>query len=121
MNFITVFDTIIKTGGASYNINTSELNPKTGFFVSLAGFEKATSIPTNLNRFQDIVQSYLTSEILSEIGESPNIYLGFWVHQDTLFLDLSELFEDRTNAIREGYNRHQKAIYDNKNKESIIL
>lgn len=121
MNLINVFNSIEKNGGATYNINTGELNPSEGYMVSLVGFEKATKIPENLNEFQNIMSAYLDKKVWDQLAISEDIYLGFWIDGDTFYVDLSEKFEFKEWAITIGYNRNQKAIWDANKKETIYL
>lgn len=112
MNLINVYNTIVNTGGATYNINTGELDPTSGFIVSLVGFEKIVDIPKDLNEFQDIMNNYLQRIIWDQLMGRSDIYLGFWINADKLIIDLSERFEDRDGAILAGYKRGQKTIYN---------
>lgn len=121
MNFINVFNAIQKNGGATYNINTSELNPTDGFIVSLVGFEKITKVPVDFKEFQEILLSYLTKTVLDQIGGRDDIYLGFWVEDNKLYIDLSEKIEDRDEAILQGYKRGQLAIYNANIKQVLTL
>jgi hypothetical protein len=121
MNLINVFNSIQETGGATYNITTSELNPKTGFIVALLGFEKTFDIPATLNEFQNVIQSYLQREIWDEIAGKDDTYLGFWIDGDKLYIDLSERIENGALAILTGVNRNQKAIWDAVLQKSIWI
>lgn len=98
--------------GASYNINTGEFNPNEGYFVSLVGFEKVYGMPENNNRWQDVILNFLQKNVWDVIGCSEDVFLGFWVHENRLYIDLSEKIMDQNEAIRQGYARNQISIYN---------
>lgn len=122
MNLINVFNSIKETGGATYNMNTSELNPKTGYIVSLIGYEKIVDkIPQTFNEFQDIVLNYLQKKVWDILANSEMIYLGFWVHNNKLVIDLSERFETRQGALLTAYERNQQGVWDAAQSKTIYL
>lgn len=122
MNLINVFNSIQENGGATYNMNTSELNPSTGYIVALVGFEKVIEkIPQTFANFQDVLLPYLDRKVWDAIGGREDIYLGFWINDGKLYLDLVERIEDRFDAIKEGWKRGQIAIWDAKTKEEITV
>lgn len=114
MNFIAVFDSIKQNNGASYNLYTRRLNPDTGYMVAIPGFECIIDIPEDLNKFQDAVTSYcINREMWDKITSNPdNIFLGFWLHDDKLYIDLTENIPDKDYAIVAAIERNQIAIYD---------
>jgi len=110
-NFIESVNT---NGGASLNINTGELNPKKGYFVSIAGAEK------KIRSFAgDDLKNYIleNSDLLLEQG----VFLGGWVHEGKIFLDCSQQIFDKREAIIKGIKRGQIAIYDASNGLEISL
>lgn len=50
-----------------------------------------------------------------------NLYAGSWLYDGSIYFDLSVWVKDRKFAIKLGNMFKQKAIYDLKHKESIIL
>ena len=46
LNLKTVLDEIFLEGGVSYNVTTGEVNPKSGYMVSILGFEKQYDLDT---------------------------------------------------------------------------
>jgi len=122
MNLINVFNSIQETGGATYNLNTSELNPNTGYIVALVGFERIIERkPITFSGFQDVLLPYLDRKVWDTIGGREDIYLGFWIEQGKLYIDLVERIEDRADAIKEGFKRGQLAIWDASAKEVITI
>lgn len=129
MKLINIFDYLTKTdaegnyvnSGASFNINTGEFNPPTGYFVALGGYEKRYPLPINPNQWRDIALDFLQANVWDVIGGREDIYLGFWLYAGELYIDLSERIEDRNEAIREGFARGQIAIYDAEAGKDIYL
>jgi len=121
MNFLNVFNSIIENGGATYNINTSELNPGSGYMVAQKGFEKIFDFYRNPNVFSEQVQSYLTKDIWEQIYNRPDIYLGFWLKDGKIYFDIVNRITDRTTAILEGRKNEQLAIYDANEKKEIEI
>jgi hypothetical protein len=129
MKLINIFDYLTKTdgggnyvnSGASFNINTGEFNPPIGYFVALGGYEKRYPLPLNPNQWRDISLDFLQANVWDVIGGRDDIYIGFWIHEGLLYIDLSERIENRDQAIREGFTRQQIAIYDAEAGKDIYL
>ena len=115
MNFMNVFDSVNKTGGASYNVMTSELNPTTGYMVSFIGYEKVLDKkPTTYNEFSDIMRDYFTSRVWDAIITIPNLFIGLWTDEKTgkFYIDLSQNEPSFEMALELAIDRKQLAIYD---------
>lgn len=95
---------IIKTGGATIDADGHIMALSRGYMVSIEGFEKITTLK-RLNR------RMLRAHILHAIIMC-NAYIGFWMDGNKLYIDLSKNIEDKAQAIREGLNNKQLAIYD---------
>lgn len=123
MNFLSVFDSIKESNGASYNLHTRELNPTTGYMVAIPGFEKSFDIPDTLNKFQDLVIAYaINREMWDKISTNPDkIFLGFWIHDGKLVVDLTENVDDLGTAYHLGVEHSQIAIYDCLKKADIKI
>lgn len=124
MDFVTVFKSIQETNGASYNIHTGAMNPSKGYMVALSSlYEEICNIPKDANEFHTIVIQYvLSKEVWAKIKDNPsNIFLGFWISNNRLIIDLSENIDHLGQAMARGYDRFQLAIYDCKNKCDIKL
>jgi hypothetical protein len=121
MNFAAVFDSINKNNGASYNLHTRTLNPDSGYMVSLSGFESIVDVPQDLNKFQDTVVAYcIDRKLWDKIASDPiNIYLGFWVNDGKLYIDLSENINDFGTAYHLAVERGQIAFYDCTKKQEV--
>jgi len=118
LNLKTVLEEIFLEGGISYNITTGEVNPKTGFMVSILGFEKqydADKISDN------DIRDFISTNAHNLWGE--NRFIGAWLDKDTykVVLDISVNITDVTNACYTGIINKQKCIYDCSNKRTISL
>ena len=110
-NLINFKNAIIGTGGASYNLLTGEFNPTTGFMVSIKDHEERSKF--NVNNLQYTIARYIRVKAdLLLSGESEELFLGAWVEDDILVLDVSLHIESREEAIRVAILNNQIAYYD---------
>jgi hypothetical protein len=118
LNLRTVLDEIFLEGGVSYNVTTGEVNPKSGYMVSILGFEKQFDVDTIK---ADDLRDFVSDNAYDLWGE--NRFVGGWIDKDTnkVVLDISVNITDATNAYYTGIINKQKAIYDCANKRSIPL
>jgi hypothetical protein len=119
-NLINFKNSIINTGGASYNLLTGEFNPSTGFMVSIKGHEERSIF--NVNNLQYTIARYIRTKadiLLS--GENEELFLGGWIDKGDLYLDVSILIENKDEAIRVAIANDQKAYYDCNIGKSIDL
>ena len=118
INLAKILEEIFLEGGVSYNISTGEANPKSGFMVSILGFEKQFDMDkVNDKNIKDYV-----SENADQLWGS-NRYLGAWLDKDTdkVVLDISVNISDVTNACYTGIINKQKCVYDCFYKNYISL
>ena len=100
--------------GASYNMITKEYNPNKGFFVSLPNLETKVSL-----------QSLSVDDIVTFINRHRTLlqdnkkFVGGWIDNDTVYLDISEQLFDKREALERGYKHNQLAIY-NANDGKVI-
>ena len=112
-------ETIVETGGATVSTVTGEV-PTSGYAVSLPGHE--VTFPVNgwhLAGYEWLVINY--QNVHSEALSTPGNYLGAWVSGDTLYLDVSTIIAERSDAIAAGHARAQLAIFDLGKGEEITL
>lgn len=121
MNFQNVWKSILDNNGASYDLMTGELNPKKGFMVPMGKkYEMKFIKPTNYEDFVSITRAFIFNNINFLLyGES--IYMGFWVNDDQLYIDLVENIQDFKDAYKKGFDRQQIAIYDCVNQKDITI
>jgi len=121
MNLLSVYNSIVKTGGATYNLYTGEFNPDSGYGVAQKGFEHVFDFYQNPNIFSEQVRSYLKHGILDQIYNRSDIYLGFWLNEGKIYFDIVERIPYLETAIAEGKRNEQKAIRDFANNVDIWL
>lgn len=116
LNLTKVLQEIFLEGGMSYNITTGQTNPKTGFMVSILGFEEKIDLDKADDQF---IKDYVLRNATELWGD--NRYLGAWLDADTVILDVSVNIQDMTQACYTGIINKQKCIYDCANKVYIYL
>ena len=100
--------------GVSYNMITKEYNQNKGFFVSLPNLETKVSL-----------QSLSVDDIATFINKHRSLlqdktkFIGGWIDNYTVYLDISEQIFDKREALERGYKHNQLAIY-NANKGEVI-
>lgn len=121
MNYRKIFASLNETGGASFKPDTNILNPQSGYMVALKGHEEIWSIPTSLEGFKQMIKDYIADHYttMQLKGQANNIYVGLWVNNGVLYVDLSERFAFKQPAINAGIARNQIAIWDCENKTEI--
>ena len=104
---------IERDGGFNLDPRTGFIfEPLVGYMVSLEGHTHKVPSATFSN---DDVTAYLEGITPPET----DLYLGAWSNDGYVFLDVSEQFQDRDEAIQAGTNRNQIAIWDVVNKREI--
>lgn len=107
--------TIIKNGGATLDCNYNNFNASAGYMVSLYGYETKISI----NNIEEIKKEILKKMEL--IRTKKGCFVGLWVENDLLYIDISKHIEDYNKALEVARNNQQKAVYNLKNDKSIYL
>ena len=116
MNLITNFvENTLANGGSSLNYITGELDPKVGYFVSIQGHE-STYIA---EKFGSLSVGHYFEKVAFVLR--PELFIGSWVNEGNVYMDLSEQITDKRRAIELGYARNQLAIYDAARGEVITL
>ena len=116
VNLRKVLDEILLEGGVSYSLTTGEANPKSGYMVSILGFEKQIDLDKITE--QDIKDYVLTNA--TELWGS-NRFFGGWKDDNKVVLDVSVNIDSVTQAYYTGIINKQKCIYDCSNKRYISL
>ena len=114
-DIIKNIDNIIKEGGVTIDREGKPFQLKSGFFTSIEGMEQTYNINNiNIQKLKfNIIQN------LQYINIYKNMFLGFWMDQNILYIDISKHFNKKQDAINFGIKNNQKAIYnikDNKNE-----
>lgn len=106
-------DEIIKNGGATLDKNFNSIKEKKGFMVSIIGMER-TYKKENIKELKEHIKEY--QKILKV-----NEYIGLWIENDLIYLDISKHYKDKKQAQKVGIKNKQLAIFDLKNNENIYL
>lgn len=112
----TIYAKTITNNGTSYNVLTNQFGTDKGFMVSLPNRE--LRVPIELFNPQ-IIQNFINSNI--ELLNNKDNFLGTWVDNGYVYLDVSKCYKDIDTAIRIGMLSDQLAIYDNANQTVINL
>jgi hypothetical protein len=116
MNLQNFYNELVNNNGASYNITTGILNPNSGFFVSLPNREQQI----NRNNFNtSILADFINNNI--DLLSNENNFVGGWIENGIVYLDVSEQIADKRTALNLGVQRNQLAIYDANNGKVINL
>ena len=106
----------IKQGGITLDKYYQPLTQQSGYMVSIANHETTFTINTDINTIINKVQEY--QEL---IKNKQHYFIGLWVDNSTIYLDISKHFQDKQNAVAFGVDNDQLAIYDLKSDKSIYL
>ena len=115
MNIENIKNEIIKNNGLTIDKDFKKLDKKSGFMVSILGLEK-TIQKKDINTLDNIIMEYKKI-----IENKKNMYIGFWIDNDLIYIDISKHVEKKQNAVNFGIKNKQLAIYDIKNNTCIDL
>ncbi len=104
---------IIKNGGATLTSTLENADLKSGYMVSEVGAEKVF----NLDEVEAIEKTLI--EYAEKI--TSNQFVGAWVDNNKLYIDISRHYKSKKQALRVGADNKQLAIFDIANAESIYI
>lgn len=119
-NFV---NSIIENGGASYNLVTGEFNPDNGYMVSIYGHERKLKYDGITKSVQYQVAEYIKDKaiILSSGATEESYFIGAWVENNELYLDVSVKVEFSREAYFKAKENKQLAYFSNAKKETIFI
>ena len=106
---------IIKNEGATLDYNYNDFKSDRGYMVSLKGQE----VKIDKTDIQGIKKEIEKKREF--IGNKKGLYIGLWLEDDILYIDVSIHIINYLRALEVARNNDQKAIFDLKNKDSIYL
>ena len=107
-----------ENGGFTVNANTfDDANLQDGYQVAIEGYETRAS----LDDFELMIESVQEINAFVNQQSSNDLYVGGWISDNELCLDVSQHVEDREFAISLGLLRGEEAIFDNATMEEISL
>lgn len=101
---------IIKNGGATLNHNGAPVKLKSGYQVSV---HDVAIIP--LKYFSRKVFEMIMAYERLKRGD----YMGLWIEDDKVFIDVSRRIATKREALRVGREYRQRAIYDWRNEKAV--
>ena len=120
MNGILSFwQDVLAQGGATHNINKGAVIANSGYFVSLDKFGEVNKLDAYYTPNNKLILNFIDKN-RSELNKE-NHYLGGWIENDNLYLDITTFVLNKRDAIQLAYRNNQQAIYDNANKVVISL
>jgi hypothetical protein len=118
MNTSQLLALILKQGGATIKPKSLELYTGQGFGVAVSkSYERIIPLAGDSGDFQGAFNSTLTE--LRFLALSRGLYIGAWIDNGKLYLDLSEVVQGESYARHLGYMRKQLAIWDFTKMQSI--
>lgn len=119
--FNTLVDKVLINGGFTIDLNGKEPEHNKRYVVS---------IPNHESKHYDLSSESILQALLHYVYfkqgplQHPNYYLGAWVENGVLILDISEAFSDRYKEsviIEIAKDREQRAYYDLFSKETVFV
>jgi hypothetical protein len=107
----------LERGGLTIDPKTGEVYDNGGYAVG--GFVPSKTIPVGQN-WHDTVREFV-QENASVFNNGHRMYLGTWIDGDTVWLDVSAIFEDKDEAIAVARANGEKAIWDFDNATEIYV
>lgn len=104
MKTSNIIKQVNKNGGATLTSNLNNNRLKGGYMVSLRGYER---------RYKKMGACFTKAlNQYSTLAKSLNAYVGLWVDNGLIYLDLSINVKDKEKAIKKGLDNKQLAIYN---------
>jgi hypothetical protein len=118
MNIRKAAEQLAKGHGFTHSLNNVSA-PTSGYMVSMAGVEESYPQIDDV----DIITAMLVGYIGAHSHElmDASTYLGGWIHEGQIFIDVSECIEDEQTAIAVGRERNQIAIHNLSTGKDILL
>lgn len=105
-----VWEHTLEHGGGTFNPTTGQaLTLDHGYMV--ATLADCVKIHESDTQAVDILAAFLQRQPV--YGDGRKDLIGTWVHEGTVYVDTTELIEDRHEAITLGTLRKELAIWDN--------
>lgn len=108
--------TIVDKG---YTTDLDGNKPDTGYMVGLEGFESTMPINRSIDDGIAFIDAFIFTN--KEELNKPNRYLGTWINEGIIYIDISVNINLRKLAVTLGIKNNQIAIWDLSTKEEIII
>lgn len=110
-----IINEAIKKGGATLTATLDNASLKYNYMVSLYGHE-ATFKVDDTEGLKEGLKTYQ-----KKASGKKDLYIGLWVNDGLVYLDLSVNICKKRDALRIGKQNKQQAIYDVKNNKDIKI
>lgn len=112
-----IVNKILKDGGITLDIKTNQtLTKHYGYMIAISGCE--LTIPVE-ELTKKVIDEYIEDNLT--ILNQDRYFLGAWVNEGLVYLDVSKFSGKLLNALWLGHFENQLAIYDLENKVSIEI
>ena len=103
---------MIKNGGGTLK-NNKLVEFEDGYIIAFKEFEKVINMDESVFECLELLEEY--------VNKHNDSFIGFWVNDGKLYLDVVQNISNYHMAILEGLKQNQKAIWDVKNGKEIWL
>lgn len=112
-------DGVLESGGATIPL-TGGPSPTTGFAVATDKFGEKTEFkfPDDRPNPGKLIDQYV-EEKLEQTEDPAGLNIGAWVHEGDVYLDVSEVFDSKADALAQAKRLGEKAIFDLETGEEI--
>lgn len=110
-----IINEAIKNGGATLTATLDNATLKYNYMVSLYGYEKTFKVD-DVEGLKEGLKAYQ-----KKATGKKDLYIGLWVNDGLVYLDLSVNICKKNDALRIGKQNKQQAIYDIKNNKDIKI
>lgn len=117
METLKLVELINKNSGFTIDLKTGNI-PKSGYCIALSLFEQITDV--NNNDLELILSDYIKSKPIL-FTTLPEYYLGAWVNNGKIYLDVVTIVKDLKVALRLAKIGKQIAIFDLDNQKEIFI
>ncbi len=112
-----LLELINKNSGFTIDLKTGNI-PKSGYCIALSLFEQVTNIDNDLDL---ILTEYIVKHKPMLLNTLPDYYLGAWVNNGKIYLDVVTIVKDLKVALRLAKIGKQIAIFDLDNQKEIFI
>jgi len=103
-------------GGVTLHLNGDIFSPVQGYQVSVKDCYKVL-----YKRVTDFELTGFCINTMYEAIANESSFIGLWIDEDYLYIDVSDYYMNKNEALSEAQKRNQKAVFDWQYKESLYL
>jgi 5-methylcytosine-specific restriction endonuclease McrA len=105
---------IMTNDGFSLNLDGTPVDP--GYYTSVAGHQRTIPLDSII---EEDIDNYIRDHL--DTLKEPDNFLGAWVSDNLVFLDVSRSFQNEEEAQEFGAKNHQEAMWDGFNQREIPI